>query len=101
MKRWHQESRITLREWSKHRARHIEENQKNSGRDRVGMDVNVVECVCDDQVGRFRKKKAFDCGNSRCQVCHFHKFPKRLESLQEGVARREFQKEIAEMRFVS
>ena len=30
-------------------------------------------CCCEFQVGRFRKRKAFGCGRSRCQLCHFEK----------------------------
>ena len=100
MQRWHQEVRITRREWSKHRARHIEENRSRSGRDRVGMDSNAVDCVCDDQIGRFRKCKGLGCGNPRCQLCHSYKFPRRLETRQEVMARKVFQKQVAEMQFV-
>jgi hypothetical protein len=34
--------------------------------------------------GRFRKKKPFDCGKSRCSVCHVEsKFPKRTPTRKE------------------
>ncbi len=33
----------------------------------------AFDCVCEFQVGRFRKRKAFGCGRSRCLLCHFEK----------------------------
>jgi len=33
----------------------------------------ALDCVCEFQVGRFRKRKALGCGRSRCQLCHFEK----------------------------
>jgi hypothetical protein len=35
--------------------------------------IAPVDCVCEFQVGRFRKQKAFGCGRSRCLLCHFEK----------------------------
>ncbi len=32
-----------------------------------------VDCVCEFQVGRFRKQKALGCSRSRCLLCHFEK----------------------------
>jgi hypothetical protein len=32
-----------------------------------------IDCECEFQVGRFRKRKAFDCGRSRCQLCSYVK----------------------------
>ena len=32
-----------------------------------------VECPCDLQENRFRKRDAYDCGNTRCGVCHSDK----------------------------
>lgn len=32
-----------------------------------------VACVCDVQVGRFRKKHSFGCGQARCFLCHYDK----------------------------
>ncbi len=102
MRRWHQDKTITLREWRKHRRSHVESNK---GR-RVGYgdhdtppytDPFVVTCDCDEQIGRFRKKDAWDCGNTRCYICHGDKFPKRDLSRQEvaaGLSLREQLKEI-------
>jgi hypothetical protein len=33
----------------------------------------ALDCVCEFQVGRFRKQKALGCGKSRCLLCHFDK----------------------------
>jgi len=35
--------------------------------------ITPAHCICEFQVGRFRKKKAFGCGRSRCLLCHFEK----------------------------
>jgi hypothetical protein len=35
------------------------------------------------QKGRFRKKHAFDCGNTRCGGCHPDKYPRRKKTRQE------------------
>jgi hypothetical protein len=32
-----------------------------------------VTCACELQVGRFRKKKALDCGKAKCFLCHYEK----------------------------
>ncbi len=32
-----------------------------------------IDCVCEFQIGRFRKRKAFGCGKTRCLVCHYEK----------------------------
>ena len=32
-----------------------------------------VDCICELQVGRFRKRKALGCGRTRCLVCHYEK----------------------------
>jgi hypothetical protein len=71
MKRWHEDYKISLREMKKHRRMHVE---SNLGRpNRVGKSAYEVDCVCDEQVGRFRKKDAYDCGNTRCYICHSEK----------------------------
>lgn len=32
-----------------------------------------VDCKCELQAGRFRKKKALDCGKAACLLCHYEK----------------------------
>ena len=75
MKRWHTDYAVSRREWKKHRRSHVESN-KNYSR-RIGVSAYEVDCGCDEQVGRFRKKDAFDCGKTSCFVCHGDKYPKR------------------------
>ena len=36
----------------------------------------AVDCECELQAGRFRKKKALGCGKSRCLLCHYDKLMK-------------------------
>lgn len=76
MKRWHEEYNIFYRQWKIHRKSHVDSNKDRSGY-RVGQDPYEVDCECDEQVGRFRKKDAWDCGNPQCGICHQDKFPKR------------------------
>ncbi|MEW6211279.1 MAG: hypothetical protein AB1631_23135 [Acidobacteriota bacterium] len=61
MKRYHQERERTRREHRFH-LRWVH-----------NWPERPVDCVCELQAGRFRKKKALDCGRSRCLVCHFDK----------------------------
>ncbi len=79
MKRWHEEYARTYREWRKHYLSHVESNLNfNRG---VGRDPYQIDC--DQQKGRFRKKDAWDCGNTQCYLCHSDKFPKREKTYQE------------------
>lgn len=82
MKRWQVDRKIALREWRKHHRNHIKLNIDGSGK-RIGKDPLQVDCVCDGQIGRFRKKDAWDCGNPKCQLCHSYKFPKREKTRKE------------------
>lgn len=72
MKRWHEDFKISLREWKKHRRFHIESNKNNSN-NRIGKSPYEIDCICDNQIGRYRKKDAYDCGNPKCYVCHGEK----------------------------
>jgi hypothetical protein len=101
MKRWHEDYKITLREWKKHRRSHVESNKNYSigyqGK-RVGVSAYVVDCECDEQKGRFRKKDAFDCGNPRCNVCHYAKYPKREKHEHEIKSELSFKEQLKELR---
>lgn len=84
MKRWHEDYPRALREWKRHYREHVESNVF-FGRE-VGEDPYEIECVCDAQQGRFRKRRAFGCGNTRCQLCHGDKYPRREKTRQELLA---------------
>lgn len=75
MKRYHEEYNVFYRQWKIHRKSHVEQNKDFMKE--IGGDPFKVECSCDEQVGRFRKKDAWDCGNTQCGICHSDKFPKR------------------------
>jgi hypothetical protein len=88
MKRWHEDITHSRREWAKHRRNHVMSNKGRSqgfgmGQVKPGADPYKVDCTCDDQIGRFRKKDAYDCGNVQCYICHGDKYPKRELSNQE------------------
>lgn len=94
MKRWHLELSVTTRNWKEHRKIHVESN-KTWNRS-IGQDPYEVDCACDDQIGRFRKKDAYDCGNTRCYICHSDKLPKRQLHEQEQISELSFQEQVAE-----
>lgn len=85
MKRWHEEYFRIYREWKKHHDQHVESNKNYGARD-IGRDPYEIDCVCDKQIGRFRKKDNGDCGQPRCWMCHSDKFPKREKTRQERKA---------------
>lgn len=85
MKRWHEDFRISFREWKEHHRSHVESN-KNNGANRIGKSPYEVDCVCDKQIGRFRKKDAWDCGNTRCYICHSDKLMKYKRRAEEKSA---------------
>ena len=51
--------------------------------------VAHVDCVCEFQAGRFRKRKAFGCGRARCLLCHFEKIFA-IASVKDRVRERRF-----------
>jgi hypothetical protein len=93
MKRWHEEYLRTHREWKKHYLSHVKRNIEFVSV--PGRDPYLVDCDCDQQKGRFRKRRAWGCGRARCQLCHSYKFPKRKTSRDE---RRSELKVIEEIR---
>ena len=64
MKRYHQESERTKRV------------HRNHLREVHNWPKKPIDCECELQAGRFRKQKAFGCGNSRCLLCHYDKLMK-------------------------
>ena len=94
MKRWHEDLPKTLRQWKMHRRDHVESN-KTWVRE-PGRDPYEVDCPCDDQVGRFRKRDAHDCGNPGCLVCHSDKFPKREMTEQEKKSELSYKEQLRE-----
>lgn len=94
MKRWHEEYNVFHRQWKIHHKSHVESN-KGSNRN-IGKDPYEVDCVCDEQVGRFRKKDAWDCGNTKCGICHQDKFPKRQLTNKEIKSNISFKEQLKE-----
>jgi len=96
MRRWNEDYKITLREWKKHRRSHVESNK--SWINRIGVSAYVVDCERDEQKGRFRKKDAFDCGNTQCRICHSDKYPKREKHEHELKSDVDFKEQLKELR---
>ena len=103
MRRWHEDYRITYREWKKHHRSHVESNvdyqveYKNGVAVGLHRDVWDVDCDCDTQIGRFRKIDAWDCGTPRCPICHRDKFWKRFETYQEWCSKLKLTEGIEEL----
>jgi hypothetical protein len=101
MRRWHQDYKIARRNWRIHRKSHVESNLSQSvgyepWQRKPGASPFVVKCACDEQVGRFRKKDAWDCGKPHCMICHSDKFPKRDKTHQEVNSERDFKEALKE-----
>src|SRR5271167_1252057 len=96
MKRWHEDLHIIVRQWRKHRRMHVESNKTRFGF--AGQDPYEVDCRCDDEISRFRKKDAYDCGKAKCKVCHADKFPWRRSTVQETTAEVSFPEQLSELR---
>jgi len=64
MQRWHREKHIAKR----HQREHL--------RFVYNWPEQPVDCVCDRQIGRFRKRDGLDCGRPRCYLCHGYKLLK-------------------------
>jgi hypothetical protein len=95
MKRWHAEFPKIYREWKKHYLIHVESNIDSN---RVpGRDPYQIECVCDQQKGRFRKSNALGCRRARCQLCHSYKYPKRLPARDELRANLEWKEAVEKL----
>jgi hypothetical protein len=95
MKRWHEDFTVSKRQWKKHRKDHVESN-KQWVRE-VGKDPYIVDCDCDEQIGRFRKKDAYDCGNTQCYICHNDKFPKRELTRKEEKSKLSFKEQLKDL----
>lgn len=76
MKRYHQELERTKRV---HRL-HLRGAHK---------DAASINCICEFQVGRFRKRKAFGCDKSRCLLCHYEKIFG-IDSVKDTIRKRRF-----------
>lgn len=102
MRRWHEDRAVTRREWLRHRRDHLELNRSRNqgdapGQRPPGSDPGEVDCRCDDQAGRFRKRHGRGCGRARCQVCHGYKFPKRQPTRNECLADRLLREQLKEL----
>ena len=95
MKRWHEDFSKTHRQWKKHHDEHVKMNLAENRT--IGRDPYQVDCICDEQKGRFRKRDARDCGKPRCQLCHGDKFPERRKTFQELLAQRRLKEGIDEL----
>lgn len=82
MRRWHQEYRLARREQKQYRD---------------WLSKWGPSHVDNTEVGRFRKNKAFDCGQTGCFGCHSDKYPKRILTARELEAELHLIEEIQNM----
>ena len=88
MKRFQQDKKIT------------ERNHREHLRSVHGWPKKPVDCPCDLQAGRFRKKDAYDCGRTMCRVCHYEKWLNdggHAETLQEKKAKQRMRDGLKEL----
>lgn len=64
MKRWHEERKIML----------------------TNARMNDILKRGHLPLGKFRKSNPCDCGNTRCQLCHSDKYPKREKTEKEKIS---------------
>src|SRR3954465_841444 len=97
MRRWHKEINITRRNWRNHRKMTIQSNKDSQyyrDYNLIGRDPYEIDCERDAQIGRFRKRGAWDCGNTRCFICHNDKLPKRSKHEQELLSDFSFKEQL-------
>ena len=96
MRRAALEQARTLREWRKHRARHVrhlEELGALAPNWVPGVSADdLVDCACDNQAGRFRKSRWLTGGNQRCDPREFG-----IPTRQEARSEVSFQEWVAEV----
>ncbi len=70
MKRANEERPRTLRVWQAHRAGHVNSTIRSGGELGVRPE-DSVDCICDNQAGRFRKGERV--GGCSCGMCKYEK----------------------------
>ena len=94
MQRWHRESKIAYRQ----QQRYLKFNR--SLRQSIQKTIESLLITAKTELGRFRKHHAFDCGQKRCQICHFDKIHK-IPTRQEKRADLHFQEGLVEIEHVT
>jgi hypothetical protein len=84
MRRWHRDVRITRRHWLEHLTQVH------------GWPRKKLHCVCELQMGRFRKIGGHGCGKARCLLCHGEKIFQ-IPKHKDRVADLRFREALAEI----
>lgn len=91
MRRWHEDYKISFREWKKYYNREIK--YQHEWGIQFGYELGHIK-----EIGRFRKKDAYDCGIPRCKICHYEKFyQKRSSTYQEWCSDLKMKEGLAEL----
>lgn len=98
MKRYAQDKQKTERRWKEHRNFHVRQQLDSMGQE-PPFNPFEVACPCDNQSGRFHKRKPLDCGKPRCFTCHG---PKLAEgnggpTFKRRLAERDYHEQLAEV----
>lgn len=72
MTRYAQEKHRIQNTWREHWHFHVRQNVEMADQT-PPFDPTDISCSCDNQPGRFRKRKPLDCGKSKCFTCHCDK----------------------------
>lgn len=70
-----------MKRWQDDRSHHLRELRRH--RD--------SSCSSQATPGRFRKRKARDCGHAQCPMCHSDKFPRRIPTRREKITARDIE----------
>lgn len=74
MYRWHSEKNLMLRRWREEISKHEFNDYPYYSLAPIPAEKKDDICHCYRGMGFLRKKSPWDCGNSRCAVCHYSKF---------------------------
>lgn len=78
MRRWHQETHHMFRQWKIEMGKH-DYDWRNPPTD-------PSACHCVTGIGHLRKRKAGDCGNPRCGICHWNKWGRKKRGTEKRKA---------------
>lgn len=76
MRRWHEERGLMMTRWRMEIAKHEGIGPAPYQPPIPPESCDVDDCHCYRGMGFARKRKPYDCGNPRCDMCHSGKWDK-------------------------
>lgn len=89
MKRWHSGVEVALmtRRWKLEMEIHGYDWRNPPELSCVPSEQGVrAVCHCAAGIGALRWKKPYDCGNTRCSMCHYEKFGRKCRAAKKRAA---------------